>query len=299
MVIGMNLNQLRIFLSAAKLLNFTRAAEELHLTQPGISKHLKELEGYYGTRLFERLGKKVVLTQAGEALFEATDRAFNLLDAVKTRIDDLNGLAAGKLAFGASVTIGTYILPDKLVQFRQRYPAIEIKVETGFSRRIADRVLDNSLEFGLVGHYSPDARLSVKTFMAERLLLIVSPQHPWAKRKSPVRHDELKSQTLLLAKRGSGTWRIIESLMAQTGVQFSGIIELGSSEGVKRAVGANLGISLLSRHLLDHELLAGVIKAVPLAGGEPSRELYLIHHKDCHLSRAAQAFLELLFDGSQ
>jgi len=296
MVADMNLNQLRIFQSAARLLNFTRAAEELHLTQPGISKHLKQLEEYYGTRLFERLGKKVVLTQAGVALYEATSAAFNLLVAAKARIADLNGLAAGKLDIGASVTIGTYILPEKLVQFRQRYPAIEIKVETAFSRQITDRVLDNSLELGLVGHYSPDARLSAKTFMTERLLLIVPPQHPWAKRKTAVRLNELENQTLLLAKRGSGTWRIVEELMARNGVQLGSTIELGTSEGVKRAVAANLGVSLLSRHLLDHELEGGAIKAVPLAGGEPSRDLYLVYHKDRYLSRAAQAFVELLLN---
>src|SRR6185369_9177981 len=137
------------------------------------------------------------------------------LGAAKTHIDDLNGLAAGKLAIGASVTIGAYILPDKLVQFRLRHPAIDIKVETAFSRQIADRVLDNSLELGLVGHYSPDARLSAQTFMTDRLALIVSPQHPWAKRKTAVRLHELESQTFLLSKGGSGTWRIVEALVAE------------------------------------------------------------------------------------
>ncbi len=182
------------------------------------------------------------------------------------------------------------------MQFRQRYPAIEIKVETGFSRQIAEKVLDNTLELGLVGHYSPDARFSAKPFMTERLLLIVSPQHPWSKRKTAVRLNELESQTLLLSKRGSGTWRIVESLMTQKGIQLGNTIELGTSEGVKRAVAANLGIALLSRHLLGHELANGTIKAVPLAGGEPSRDLYLVHHKDRYLSRAAQAFVELLLD---
>src|SRR5512140_3351876 len=109
MVIAMNLNQLRVFQSAAKTLNFTRAAEELHLTQPGISKHLKDLEEYYGTKLFERLGKKVVLTQAGEALYQATTSAFTLLDSAKRHIDDIIGLTGGKLTIGTGVTIGAYI----------------------------------------------------------------------------------------------------------------------------------------------------------------------------------------------
>lgn len=296
MVTDMNLNQLRIFQTAARLLNFTRTAEELHLTQPGISKHLKELEEYYGTRLFERLGKKVVLTQAGEALYEATSAAFNLLDGTRTRINDMIGLAAGRLAVGASATIGAYLLPDNLVRYRQCYPAVEIRVETGFSRQIIEKVLDNSLEIGLVGHYHPDARLAVRTFMSERLVLIVSPRHAWAKRTAAVSLCELESQTVLLAKRGSGTWRVVETLLSQGGITLGTTIELGSSEGVKRAVEAEMGVALLSRHMLDRELASGTITAVPLADGEPARDLYLIQHKDRYLSRAAQAFVDLLFE---
>lgn len=294
-MINVNLNQLRIFHSAAKRLNFTRAAEELHLTQPGISKHLKELEGSYGTRLFDRLGKKVVLTQAGEVLYEATKAAFNLLDDAKARIDDINGLAAGKLTIGASVTLGTYLLPDKLLQFRQQYPTVEIKVETAFNHHIIEKVLDNSLELGLVGRYLPDPRLAVKKFMTEQILLIVSPLHPWAKRKTPICVNELESQTYLVSKRGAGTWPIIEALITQNNGHFGSIIELGTAECVKRAVAANMGISMLARHVLDRELKDGEIKAVPLAGGEPIRDLFLVHHKDRYLSRTAQAFVDLLF----
>lgn len=291
---NLNLNQLRIFYSAARLLNFTRAAEELHLTQPGISKHLKELETYYGSRLFDRLGKKVVLTQAGEVLFQATRSIFNTLDAAKTQIDDINGLASGKLAIGAERTIATYLLPDKLVQFRQRYPAIEIRVETAFSSQIIEKVLDNTLELGLVGQHSSDPRLAIKTFTTGKLVLIVSPRHIWAKRKTTVGLDELPGQTMLLSDRGASTWRLVDDLMNKNDIKLCNTIELGTSEGVKRAVAANLGIALLSNHVLEHELKDGEVIAVPLAGGGPSRELYLMHHKDRYLSLAAQAFTELL-----
>ncbi|MDD5105640.1 MAG: LysR substrate-binding domain-containing protein [Desulfuromonadaceae bacterium] len=296
----MNFNQLRVFQAAAKSLNFTRAAEELHLTQPGISKHLKELEEYYGTPLFERLGKKLSLTQAGEALLEATTAAFIVLDSAKERIDDLNNMTTGKLAIGACHTIGTYVLPDKLVQFRQRYPAIEssieIKVEMNYSREIVEKVLNNSIELGLIGYFRPDPRLLVQTFMSETVQLIVSPSHPWGERKSAVRLSELAQQTVLLAARGSGTWRIVESLLVRKKVQLGRTIELGSSEAVKRAVAANMGVALLSRHVLSHELTDGTIKTVPISGGEPARDLYLIQHKDRYLSRAARAFVELVFE---
>src|ERR1035438_9501491 len=106
----LNLNQLRVFHTVARVLNFTRAADELHLTQPGISKHIKGLEAFYGTRLFDRLGKKVVLTQAGEILFKASGAMAELLQESRARMHDLRGLAGGKLRLGASITIGTYLL---------------------------------------------------------------------------------------------------------------------------------------------------------------------------------------------
>ena len=292
----MNLNQLRVFHAAAKLLNFTRAAEELHLTQPGISKHLKDLEEYYRTPLFERAGKKVALTQAGTALYVATTAAFTLFDSAKSCIDDIIGLAGGRLTIGTGVTIGTYILPAKLVSFRQRYPGIEIKVETALSRQTTERVLNNSVELGLVAHYAPDPRLEAQPFMRDRLALVVSPGHPWVRRKTAISLKEFGSQALLVSKRGSGTWRIIETLMAQKGFQPGSIIELGTTEAVKQAVAANLGISLLSRHVLERELTSGTITAIPLTGGEPSRDLYLITHKGRYLTQAARAFVELLFE---
>lgn len=291
---NMNLNQLRIFHCAARLCNFTRAAEELHLTQPGISKHLKGLEEYYGTQLFDRLGKKVVLTQAGEALFEATSAAFNLLDQAKTRIDDLSGLLAGKLAIGTCVTVGTYILPEQLVRFRQRYPGIRIKVETALSGQITQLVLDNTLELGLVGHYTPDPRLVVDPFLKDRLQLVVSPRHSWSAKKAPIPLKELASQTLLVSSRGAGTYRIVDALLKKSGVTPGGIVELGTTEGVKEAIAADLGVSLLSGHVLKKELASGVLATLALKGGEPSRDLYLIYRKDHSLSRAARAFLDLL-----
>lgn len=291
---NMNLNQLRIFYSAARLLNFTKAAEEMHLTQPGISKHMQELEEYYGTRLFDRLGRKIVLTQAGEALLEATSSIFNTLESVKSRIDKINSRLSGKLTIGAERTIATYLLPDKLVQFRQQYPFIEIRVETGFSLQIIEKVLDNTLELALVGQHSTDPRLSIKTFVIGELILIVSPQHPWAKRKTPAFLHELTSQTMLLGDRGASTSRLVEDLMAQKGIKLDNIIEMGTTEGVKRAVADNLGVSLLSSHVLDHDLKTREIIAVPIIGGAPRRELYLIHHKDRCLSLAAKAFEELL-----
>lgn len=290
----LNLNHLTVFHAAARLLSFTGAARELHLTQPGVTKHVKDLETYYGARLFDRMGRKVALTQAGKILFDASTNIFNLMDESKAGIDALIGLAAGKLAIGAGNTIATYILPELLVRFRQKYPGIEIRVDTGFSRHVLRKVLDNAVEMGFVGHYEHDRRIFAKPFVTDRMVLIVCPVHRWAKRDSKVQLRELTDEPFLISKEGSGTWKIVARLMEEDGVALERIMELGTTEGVKQAVAANLGVSIVSQHVLSKELAAGIVLPVPLAAGEIKRDLYLVHLSGRRLSHAAQAFLELL-----
>lgn len=289
----MNMNQLKIFHSVAGLLNFTRASEKLHLTQPGISKHIKGLEEYYGTRLFDRPGRGVVLTQAGEILYKATTELFALLKATKLQIDDLETLAGGQLCIGGSVTIATYILPGMLTQFRKNAPHIEITVDTAFSRQIVEKVLDNTLELGFVGHCRPDVRLTVHTFMTDNMTLVVSPFHPWAERKSPVRVEELTDQMFLLSKPGSGTWRLVSDFLNRSGIVLKSTMELGTTEGLKHAVAAGLGISILSNHVMAGELASGTLLEIPLACEGLKRDLFLVHHKDRDLSETARAFIAL------
>ncbi|WP_173197966.1 LysR family transcriptional regulator [Geobacter sp. SVR] len=289
----MNLNLLKIFHTVAERLNFTRAAEELHLTQPGISKHIATLEEHYGVRLFDRLGRRVMLTQAGDILHTATTSIFAQLEQSRSRIDDLKGLTGGKLDIGASVTIAAYIIPGMLTTFRKKAPAVEITVETAFSRHIAERVLDNTLEMGFVGHYTSDPRLEIRSFMKDPMVLVVSPRHPWAQRKSPVRLTELAGQTFLLSKQGSGTWRLVSKHFENAGIVLKHIMELGTTEGVKQGVAADLGISIVSRHVLGAEFSGGMLREIPLAGEGLERELFLVYRKDRYLSQAARAFLEL------
>jgi DNA-binding transcriptional LysR family regulator len=291
---GMNLNLLRVFHVSARLLNFTRASRELHLTQPGISKHIKALEEHYGVRLFDRLGKRMVLTQAGELLSKATQKMFDVLDESKARIDELRGLTGGKLNIGASVMIGTYILPQMLAAFSQKYGEIELTVGIGLSREIEGKVLSNELEIGFLGHRPLDDRLVATKFKTDRLVLAVSKKHAWAKRKSPVNIKELIDQPFLIAKPGSGTRNFIEDLLGKIGVTLKKAIEFGNTEGVKKAVEANLGVSIISKHAVQQELRSGSVKAIPLGVSGLTRDLYVVYRRDKYLSPATHAFLRLV-----
>lgn len=290
----MNLNQLIIFHVVAERLSFTRAAQELHLTQPGISKHIAALEEYHGTRLFDRIGKKVSLTQAGEILHAATAKMTALLDETKARLDDLKGLSGGKLQVGAAVTIAAYLLPRMLTAFKKQAPGVELTVETGFSGEIVEQVLATGIELGLVGQFYADPRLVVTSFHKDPLVLIVPPGHRWAERRQPVSPRDLATETFLLSKRGSGTWRMVSALLEESGTSLGDTMELGTTEGVKQAVAAGLGISILSRHVLERELATGSVLEIPMAGEWQERELYVIYRKDRYLSEAARAFLALL-----
>jgi len=294
MLNNFNLNQLRVFHAVVEMLSFTRAAEALHLTQPGISKHIKNLEEFYGTRLFDRLGKKVVLTQAGEILFKTTRNIFKLIPESKVIVDDLQGLGNGKLSVGASIMIGTYILPDLMGVFRRKHPGVEIAVDIALSHAVTDNVLNNAVEIGFIGHPADDERLVIKKFKTDRLLLVVSVKHEWAKNKSVVRLQELAGQPFLLAKQGSGTRNILEERIQKAGVTLNKTIEFGNTEGVKKAVEANLGISILSEHAVAGELASRMLKSIPLRGIDLKRNLYVVYHKNKYLSEAAKAFLGLV-----
>jgi DNA-binding transcriptional LysR family regulator len=290
----MNLNLLRIFHMAAKTGSFTRAATELHLTQPGISKHIKELERCWETRLFDRVGKKVLLTQAGEILYRTTGDIFNALTEAQARIHDLRGLASGKLSIGSSITIGSYILPELLVEFRENYPDVELKLDITLSRQTVEKVLDYSVEIGFVGHYEYKKSLVITPFMTDALLLIVSATHEWGERTRPVPLQKLVDYPFLLSRLGSGTRIAVDNLLKSAGVRLGTTMELGTTEGVKHAVAAGLGVSILSEHMVRKEVASGAIRTIPLEGIDLKRHLYLVRHKDRYLSEAAQAFLKQL-----
>jgi DNA-binding transcriptional LysR family regulator len=288
-----NLNQLRVFHVAAKAQSFTRAAEALFLTQPGISKHIKELEEYYGTRLFDRLGKKVVLTQAGEILYAKTESIFNMIDQVRMEIDDLQGLSRGVLNIGASITMGIYILPGVIRRFRAIYPKIDMRMDITLNRQIVEMVLKNDIDFGFLGAPVHDDRLKLAPFYDDELLLIVSSKHEWASRDAIEPH-ELLTCPFILSRKGSGTRTIIEERLGMIGIALQSTMEFGHTEAVKKAVEAGLGVSVISKAAISREEHLGLIKALRLSGVDLKRTFYFAYRKDKYLSNLDKTFLQFI-----
>jgi DNA-binding transcriptional LysR family regulator len=291
-----NLNQLKVFHAVAQALSFTRAADGLCLTQPGVSRHIKELEEHYGTRLFDRLGKTLALTQAGEILAEATAGIFKLVESAESRIGELNELSRGKLAIGATVPIGTYLLPELFVGFKRRYPGIQIELSVAHRGGVVERVVGNEVELGLVGEGVMGKMLQASTFLRDPLVLVTSPRHPWGAGGASIEPHELTEQPFYIAGRGAGTWICLSEWLDGLGVTLKKVIDVGSTEAVKNAVAAGDGVSMLPRHVLGSEVAGSRLMELDLAGGGPSRAFQVVHHKDRELSAAARAFIALLQD---
>ncbi len=281
----------------AQLHSFTRAADALCLTQPGISKHIKQLEAYYGVRLFDRLGKKVVLTQAGEILFEKTERMFEQLKEAKVHIDDMKSLAGGMVSIGASVTIGVYVLPRLLGDFMRRYPSIKISTDISLSQEIEGKVLSNSLDLGFVGHPVRDERLSILLFLTDELVAIVPPDHRWAKRQT-IQSHQLVDEPFLISREGSGTRRTIEERLRSKGITLNRVMEFGNIEGVKNAVEAGLGISIISKYAVAREVSLDLIRSIRLTGIETKRDFCIIYRRDKYLNNLIKTLLFFLKDAA-
>ena len=288
-----NLDQLRIFQAVAQSRSFTRAAGLVHLTQPGISKHIRQMEQYYGVPLFDRTGKKVTLTAPGEILLEATQEIMSVIEAAELRIDDLKGLRGGKLRLGASFPVGVYLLPGVLATFRKRYPAVDVKLDISLSEVIEARVLANELDLGLVTYEPHDSRLLAKTFMTDKLVVILPPNHKWTAKKR-LQPEDLSAETFVVAARGAGTRAVVEERLQAMGIVLKNVLEFGNLEGVKHAVEAGLGISVQARSVVRREISAGSLRALPLARMDPRIPYLYICHKNRYLPHAAREFLALL-----
>jgi len=288
-----DLYKLPVFHAVAQTRSFTRAAEQVHLTQPGISKHIKAMEEYFGVPLFDRMGRKVALTEAGEVLFETTQEVLTSITAAEQRIQDLTGLRGGKLRVGASFPIGLYILPRLLAEYRKRYPAVEVELAISTSANIEAKVLANKLDLGLVSRDVRHPKLVAVEFMKDELVAIVPPGHALSS-KHRIKAEELVGESVILSAKGAGARAVVEERLRAKGIVLEKVLDFVNAEGVKHAVEAGLGISIQPRIMVQRDVAAGALRALRLADLDATIGYLHIARKDRHVSTAHQAFLALL-----
>ena len=289
----MDLYQLRGFFEIVREQSFTRAAEKLFLTQPAISLQLKALERELGEVLLERSRKRIRLTPAGEILFLRAQEVFAQLESARDEIAALQNVMRGRLAVGTSDTNCTYILPEVLQEFRERYPHVELDIRNRMSPEVVHMVLENEVNFGLVTLPVRNRELVTQKLFERRDVLICRPDHPILGDRKRVRLEEVAEQPLLALERGSTSRQLMDETFRQVGQSPQVAMNLGGIEVIKRFVEIGLGIALVPQVTVGREVEEGRLIVVQVHK-LPPRSIGLVEHRGRRRAPATEAFLELL-----
>ncbi|TCP55568.1 DNA-binding transcriptional LysR family regulator [Tumebacillus sp. BK434] len=284
---------LQVFAMVAEKKSFSRAAEALRLTQPAISQQIHTLEEYYGTKLFERTSKRVELTAAGETLLPYAKQILDLSAKSKGALDDLMGRVTGKLTIGATFTIGEYILPQVLAEYTQRFPEVELNMLIHNTEEIGEMMLDYSIDAGVVEGRLQHRHLTLTPFLDDEVVLFAPPSHPLA-RSAAVRAEQLEEHAFILREAGSGTRATAEDYLQKIGVEPRKVISIGSTQGIKEAVEAGMGLAILSQWCVRRELQTGSLKRLTVDAFRYSRPLSVLERAGRFQSRAASEFVSLV-----
>lgn len=289
----MNPDLLQSFLAVADSLNFTRAAESLALSQPGVSRQVRQLERDLGVVLFERLGRSVQLTDAGRELVPLAEQLLGQIERAVEAVRAHGSVERGRLRIGASTTPGLYLLPRILGRFRRAHPGVELQFMVENSIAIQRRILKNELDIGFVGARSTDGALHAVPILKDEIICF-GPGSTVRRARQRVPITAIRDATWIVREKGSATRELFERWFAKSGAKMAHVIELDSPEGIKSLVRAGVGISFLSIHAVAAELRRGELGRINLADLRLSRAIYLVRHPDKHISPVITGFLDLL-----
>ncbi len=287
-MLEINFHHLTVFHAVARNLSFSRAAEQLYISQPALSRQVQELEKAVGARVFHRQGKRISLTDAGRRVYDYAQRLLDLTDELEQAIGELEDVARGHLRLVASSTTGVYVLPAFLGLFRGRYPEIEISLHVSNSQQAAAAMVQDGYHLGFVSMEIEAPGLQWQTLGTDELVIASRPDHPFVHGTVPV--EELFGEAFLLREPGSGTRRCLEREMERLGVRPRRVLEMGSTEAIKRGLAAGLGISAIPKRALTEEEARGSLGLVKVEGMDLRRPLGILTRKGSRLPPAALAF---------
>lgn len=296
-MLKLNLRQLRIFRSVSQEESMSQAAKKLHITQPAISQTISSLEKELSVKLFERLNRRLVLTNTGHILLDYSTRILNLVEETEQTIDDISNLAEGKLRIGASMTIGTYLLPTIINEFQNQHPQLKIEFMIDNTEVIEGMVLENDIDLGLVEGPTPNDNIIREDFFDDHLLLVSAANHPWTK-KDKIKPHQLKNEAFIMREKGSGTREVIINTLAQGQLNCNIIHTLNNIEAIKKAVISNLGVSVLPEISIKEELQDNQLTAVKIEGIEFKRKFNFIYHRDKYKSKLFLKFINYIKEHS-
>jgi DNA-binding transcriptional LysR family regulator len=284
--------QLLAFAALARLGSFTLAAHELHLTQSAISHAIKALEEEAGCRLFERAGRRVTLTQAGEQLLRHVECIFSEMKTARTGLEELSRWGHGRLRLGASTTACQYILPAVLREFKQSFPKCVISIEPGDHARQVEMLQHNRIDLALMLEPLRLKELAFVPLFTDEMRFLLAPGHPWV-RAGRMQRATIESETLILYNQTSYTFRLVKEYFQMERLPLANFIELGSMDAIKELVKIGLGIGVLAPWVAQAELRTGALVSLPLGKRKLRRRWVVAHMRGRRLSLGEETFVGL------
>ena len=292
----MDLWQLNIFCRVIEMKSFSKAGEAIHLSQPTVSSHIKDLEAHFGTKLVDRLARQALPTKAGELLYEYAVRLLALRDETESAMAEFLGKIKGRLSLGGSTIPAGYLLPHWIGEFTAAFPEVNVSLSVGDTTDILSKLLSGQIEIAVVGAQSDDSRIRQTEIKKDELRLVVPAAHPWAQRDR-VSLAELKEVPFIVRESGSGTLKSLKLSFqkAKHSINELNIIaEMGSTEAVRHGIKSDIGVSILSSIAVADDVRAGSLHTLSIEGVDLTRSFYLTSHKQRSLSPVSRAFIEFI-----
>lgn len=300
--IDFDLRQLEIFCKVVELGSFSKAAEAVYLAQASVSERIANLEKMVGAKLLDRLGREVVPTKAGELLYKHAVLLLDMKRTARMEMEGFLGIRQGEVHMGGSTIPGEYILPRVIGRFNEKYPSISVVLNIADTREIESRVLEGTLELGVIGSKGSHKSLRYQELWKDELVLAIPANHRWA-RKKVVSLTELFEEPFIMRELGSGTLKSMENSLRDPESKAAGslhvVARFGSSTAVKEGIKGGLGVSILSARAIDTELKTGVLRALKVKGLPMHRSFYLVRDRRRIASPLCQAMIDFLMATSE
>lgn len=288
--------QLKLLEAVARNSSFTRASEELHLTQPAVSTQIKQLEQEIGMPLFEQMGKKIFLTEAGKEIYAFSRDIAQQFRDIESVLDDMKGVKRGTLSLTVTST-GKYFAPYLLAEFVKHHPGTQVHLEVTNREELVTQLQENIPDMAIMGTPPDNLELTAQAFMQNPLVIIARPDHPLAQ-TSRIPLSQLVEENFILRERGSGTRNAVERFFEQRGLKLNTSMEMSRNEAIKHAVMAGLGLGIVSLHTLEFELALDRVAILSVEGFPIMKEWYLVHRNGKRMSPIAQAFHDFVLNES-
>lgn len=296
----MDLWQLNIFCKVVELKSFSKAGKAVHLSQPTVSSHIKDLEDHFDCRLIDRLAKEAVPTKAGRLLHRYARRMIALRDETESAMAEFKGKVKGSLELGGSTIPGAFILPAIIGAFTAKFPEVSVSLTIADTRQIIQAIVAGDLELGVVGAVAENAAVEQIPLVEDEMCLVVPKGHRWFK-KTRVTPEELMMEPFIIREQGSGTLKSIRHSFAEAGLNINDlnvVAQIGSTEAIRQGIKGGMGLSILSAIAVSDDVASGRLKTLNIAGLDLKRAFYLTYHRQRSLSPLCSTFIAFINSGA-